>query len=365
MSNLTRANIPTEFYDWTSSQLLVQPEPQYTYADFLIRALGISLNIPSAVGMPGRQISGTGPAYETSDTLMIEPDLISDGLVAAKIDFNGQPGNVVRVNRPKYTDSAYQQADRRIPVGTTISTTGIKIDGEQVPLVLDRFGGPHNGTTVAPYVLERFDSKMGLHDAVSRVGKHMKRDFHKTLDRFVRDLFDDGSSTLYPKNMTAANDATAKGMYPLDYETISRVAKTMDESNLPTLGDGKRILVVTPTGLKQLKDDPQFARYAHDFESKNPLFQRYTELAYVIPEFYIFKSNTLDKTTNSSSVAIHNGHAIAPGALGLGMGEPPRVANNTNDNYGESVPLVWLAYLAMQLLDNRMVVNVKYTEDVS
>lgn len=365
MASVTRATIPEEFYDWTSASLLVQPEPQYVYAEFLLRALGISLSLPGSVGMAGRQISGTGPSYETSDQLTIEPDVISDGLVAAKVDFNGQPGNVVRVNRPKYTDSVYQEADRRIPVGTTISTTGIKILSEQVSLVLDRFGGPHDGTKVAPYVLERFDSKMGLHDAVSRVSKHMKRDFHKTLDTFVRDLLNAGSSTLYPKGMTAADDATAKGQYPLDYETLSRVAKTMDEASLPTLGDGRRVFVATPTGMKQLKDDPQFARYAHDFESKNPLFNSYRELKYVLPEWYIFASNTLSKTPNTSSIAIHQAHAIAPGVLGVGMGEPPRVANNTNDNYGESVPLVWLAYLALSNLDNRMVVEVKYTEDVS
>lgn len=365
MASIHRATIPEEFYDWTSAALLTQPEPQYVYAEFLLRALGISLQVPGMVGMPGREIGGTGPAYDTSDTLMLTPDTISESLVAAKIDFAGQPGHTVRINRPKYTDSQYSQDDRRIPAGTTISTTGIAISSEQAALTLDRFGGPHNGTTVAPYTLERFDSKLGLHDAVSRVSKHMKRDFHKTIDTFVKELLDDASTTQFPRGMTDANTPTAKAQFKLDYETLSRTSKAMDEANLPTLGDGKRVLVVTPTGLKQLKDDPQFARYANDHESKNPLFNSYRELKFVMPEFYVFASNTLTKTANTSGIYIHNAHAIAPGVLGVGMGETPRVANNTNDNYGESVPLIWLAYLALANMDNRMVVKIGYTEDVS
>lgn len=369
MSNVSRVTLPQEFYDWTSSELLIQPEPQYPMADLILRALGTSLAPPAAIGLPGRMIGGQGADYSSpeADQLALEPDLISENLFAVKVDFKGQPGLTIRVNRPKYTDSTYTLASRRIPSNTTISTTGIKVDSEQVSLTLDRYAGPYDSTAgeVRPYVIEAFDANMGIHNLVKIVGKHMKRDFHKFLDAVGVDLGMQGASTTYPAGMTAANDATADGQFPLTYETLSRLARQMDDSYLPTLPDGKRVLVLTPTGLKQLKDDKQFALYSHDFEKTNPLFRRYTALKSILPEWYVFVSQTLDTTANSSSVNIHTGLAFAPGALGIGMGRPPAVVNNTNDNYGESVPVIWRADLAFACLDSRFVRKVSYTPDLN
>jgi hypothetical protein len=368
-STTARANIPQEFYDWTSAKLLVAPEPQYVFADLILRALGVSLAPPSMVGLPGRAIGGQGADYTgpAEDRLILEPDVISESLFAARIDFKGQPGTTVRLNRPSFTDSTYTMAARRIPSQTTISTEGIRIASEQAVLTLDRYAGPYDNTAAAvrPYVAEAFDAQMGVHNLVKMVGTHLVRDFHKFLDTVGVALGMDASSTLYPVGMTAANDATDEAQYPLDYETLSRVAKTMDESNLPVLPDGRRVIVVTPTGLKQLKDSKQFALYSHDFPQTNPLFRRYTGLKSVLPEWYVFVSNTLDKTANTSSVPIHSALAFAPGALGIGMGRTPAVVNNTNDNYGESVPVIWRADLAFALLDSRFAVKVSYTADVS
>jgi hypothetical protein len=136
----------------------------------------------------------------------------------------------------------------------------------------------------------------------------------------------------------------------------------MDEANLPTLGDGRRILVVTPTGKKQLKDDPQFARYAEGYKELNPLFPGWFGST---AEFHCFQSTTLTQTDNSSSVAIHYGHAIAPGAFMGGTGKPPKVEASSDDNFGQSAKVIWLAHLAMALADNRFIVKVAHSEDVS
>ncbi len=367
--HISRATLPQEFFDWTSTKLLVKPEPQYVFADLMLSALGVSLAPPSAVGLPGRTIGGQGADYTNAqdDRLMLEADVLSESLFAAKIDFKGQPGTNVRVNRPKYTDSTYTLAARRIPANSTISTEGIKVESEQAVLTLDRYGGPYCNTAagIRPLVVEAFDAQMGVHNLIQVAGKHLVRDFHKFLDSVGVALGMQASATTYPNGMMAVDDATATGQFPLDYETLSRLAKTMDESNLPVFPDGRRLVVLSAAGHKQIKDDKQFALYSHDFPQTSPMFRRYTALKAVLPEWYVFVSNTLNVTANTNSVNIHTGLAFAPGALGIGMGRPPAVVYSTNDNYGESVPLIWRGDMAFETLDNTFVRKVSYTADVS
>jgi len=203
---------------------------------------------------------------------------------------------------------------------------------------------------------------MGVHNLADFVGTHLGRDFDKTLDSFWVTLADNASTTVYPLGITADNDITAKGMAPFTYEQQSRVSKIQDEANLPTLGDGRRIMVVTPTGKKQLKDDPQFARYCEFHKEINPLFPGWFGST---AEYHYFMSNTLTKSSNSSSVNVHKAHAIAPGVFLGGVGKTIGVRAASDDNYGETAKVIWLAYLALGLADNRFVTKVAYGEDVS
>jgi hypothetical protein len=362
---ISRDQLSEEFYDRTSATLLAQPEPQYLYARLFLRAMNIDLTPPDMLGRQGVEISGQGAPYRdaTEDRLMLSDDLGSE-LFAVKANFEGEPGHVIKFNRPKFTDTTYTQAARQIGTNETISTVPINAGSEQANLEIKRFAGPYDQTNsrVAPYGLDAFDSTMGVHDLVKFVGTHLRRDFHKTVDSFWVTLADLASVTLYPYGMTAANDATSKAQFPLTYELISRASKQQDEANLPTLGDGRRCFVVTPTGKKFLKDDPQFARYAEFHQEKNPLFPGWFAST---PEYHFFMSNTLTKTANSSSVNIHYGHAIAPGAFLGGRGKTIAVRPASDDNYGETAKVVWLAYLAPGIADNRFVTRIAYTEDVS
>ncbi len=359
MSSFQRASFPENFFDITSSMLLVQPEPQYLYAQFWLGAMGASLDPGSNFGLPGRQLPMAGAQYTAAeaDRLALAAALPSQ-IVAAKVDFNLKPGNTIRINRPAFADTTYTQASRKIASGATISQTGITITSEQTNLTLYRFGGPYSSgaSAIAPYAIEAFDANMGVHQAASIHGTHLKRDCHKFLDAVNVALLDQASTAVYPEGMSAVDDATAVGSFPFTMEQMSRTEAAMDAANLPTFADGYRLLVLTPTQLKQLKDDPQFARYAEFHTAFNPLFAGFVASC---GKFHIFKSNSLTTTANSSSVAVHRGHAIAPGALMGGMGRPLRVMSNTNDNYGESQLIVWLGDLAFGLADNRFVVSVR------
>lgn len=362
MASYQRASLPENFYDKTSDMLLVQPEPQYLYAQLWLAAMGASLSVGDSMGLPGRQLPGAGAAYSSAerDRLLISNALPSQ-LIAAKIDFNAQPGNTIRINRPVFANTTYTEASRKIASGATISTTGITVGSEQNNLTLHRYGGPYDSANsrVAPYAIEAFDSNMGVHKAASIHGTHLKRDCHRFLDAVQVSLLDLAATAVYPEGMSAVNDATTVGSFPLTYEQISRTEQQMDDANLPTFADGFRLLVLSPTQCKQLKDDAQFQRYAENHPEYNALFPQYLKSC---GKFHIFKSTTLAATDNSSSIAIHYGHAIAPGALLGGMGRPLRVVPNTQDNFGETVLVCWLGDLAFGLADNRFVVSVRSSE---
>jgi hypothetical protein len=366
---ISRDQLTEEFYDRTSAQLLVQPVPMFLYARLFLRALNIELGIPASLGLAGREVSGQGAPYpdaQAQGALMLSDDLATE-LFAVKADFAGEPGHTIRFNRPKFPDasaSGYSMAAREVGVNQSISVVPIEAGSEQTALTLKRFAGPYDSANgrVAPYGLDAFDATMGVHDLVKFVGTHMKYDFHRTLEFFFVTLAALGATTIRPFGMNAANDATAKAQFPLTYETMSRVSKSMDEANLPVLGDGRRVFVCSPTGEKYLKDDPQFARYAEFHKDKNPLYPGWFGST---PEFHCFKSTTLPVTANSNSIGIHTAHAMAPGAFLGGRGAKIKVAAATDDNYGEAAKVIWLAYLALGIADNRFVQKVEFTEDVS
>lgn len=356
MPSFNRATLPEEFYERVSSQILVKPEPQYLYAQLWLGAMGMSLQAPAMLGLEGRAIASNGADYPSAerDRLMLASPLMNE-VVAAKVDFTKEFGNTIKINRPTFTNSTYTVASRQIASGATISTTGIAVASEQTNLTLFRYGGPYS-TTVQPYAIEAFDSKMSVHSAVKIHGTNLIRDCHRFLDAVNGALLDTAATTTYPAGVTADNDVTLAGTAPMTFEQIARTEEQMDTANLPTFSDGFRLLVLTPTQVRQLKNDPQYQRAAQMMPQYNILFPQYVSS---VGKFHIFKSTTLSTANNSSSIPIHKGHAIAPGALLGGMGRPLRVMPNTNDNYGETVLVIWLGDLAFGLADNTFVVSVR------
>jgi hypothetical protein len=356
MGSLDRISMPENFYDITSNMLLVQPEPQYPYARLYKSALALSLQIPSLLGLDGRGIGGNGAPYssEERDRLALA-DPISGEIFSARVDFKALPGSSVRINRPVFTNSTYTVASRLIANGTTISTTPITPTSQQTNLTLFKFGGPYD-TAVQPYGIEAFDAQMGVHRSASIVGTHMRRDFDRFLDAVWVTLFDLAATAVYPQGMTTVDTPTTAGEFPFQFEQLIRTERLMDEANLPTFGDGFRLLVLTPQQTADLALDGNYTNLAKEFPQYNSLFPQYVAS---VRKFHIFKSNTLSQTANTSSVPIQYGHALAPGVGMAGMGRPPRVAPNTNDNYGETALVIWLADLAFALANNTFVYSVR------
>lgn len=361
----SRVSLPENFYDVTSPELLLQPEPGYIFARLALLALGKDLPVPEALGLAGREVGGAGAPYASPESQRFDMnagDLLGDAF-GGKFEFDGVPGQTIRVNRPKYQDTTYTAASRTVAANSAISTVPISPGSEQVDLTIFRYAGPYDqaNSRVAPYGIDAMDARMGVHKLSKIVGGNLRRDWHKFLDAqwvtYGESTVGSGSGGIYPKGFAADNDITSAGAAPMDFNTIARAERSLDEANIPYFAaTGKRILVITPQQGQELKDDAQYARYAEFHPMYNPLFPEYVAS---VGKFDIFKSNTLNKVANGSSVNVNRGLAFGPGLFGIGMAGAPRVAPSTDDNYGETAKVIWIAYLAMQMFDSRFGVSVR------
>lgn len=368
-NELTRAQIPSEFYDITSPLLLTAPIPAFTHAKLVISALnaGLAANGDDmALPIPGRDVpAGVNDEYKQLEELEL---MISNPLPKQAIqvvnDFRPEantPGHVVRYNRPKFTNTTHTVASRQVPAGTTISTTPVPIQGDQVALEVMRYAGPYSATAAgpAPFAIDRFDAARSLHSFTRIVEQHFKYDYHKSLDTWAVSLFDMAptANIVYAGGATSNSDFSAENSHPFDWRLLKRTSRLMDAANVPRFADGKRICIISPLQEEQLSEDPEYQRLSKDRADMNPLFKD-TYIAGVM-DWHIFKSNTLT-TATPGSATIHYAQAFGPEAVGWGLGgEMPRIWPNTQDNYGQTVLAVWIAYMAFGVLNENFLYSLR------
>jgi hypothetical protein len=381
MPFIGRASVTQEFVDRTSAMLLRQPEPQYAHAQLVKMALraalagadGNGLGLPIA-GRDGIGQKGAPYGSFEEDKLMLDDPLFGEMIAtppefAADLASGKLEGHSLRINRPIYADTTYTQASREVPNGTTISTTPIAASSEQVTMTIKRFFGPYDAgnARVAPYGVDRFDASLPVHSLAKLVGRQLKRDWDKFLDSIMVLLGDSaatvtanfgvGDAAVYPTNMHADNDSTVVGDYKLDFNTITRAVQEADERKLPTLADGRRVLIITPQQAQNLVDDKGWQRYAEFHPPANPILKA----SYIksIDSVHVFKSQTLTKKSNSSSINIQYGQLWAPGAVGVGFTRLPEVVTSTADNFGEHALVGWATYMAATAFDSRFLISVR------
>lgn len=370
-NELSRAQIPVEFYDITSPMLLRAPIPQFPHAKMIISALNAGLASAEgkiALPLPGRNVSGgVGNAYPALDEyeLMISSPIPRQAIQVVN-DFRPEaksPGHTVRYNRPKFTNTTHTPASRLAPAGTQIGTTPVPIQAEQVALSVNRYVGPYSSTALAPgpFAIDVFDARYSLHQFEKIVDQQFKYDYHKTLDTWGVSLFDSAptANILWAGGATADNDLSGENSHPFDWRLLKRTSRKMDENNVPRFEDGKRICIMTPLQEEQLVTDPEYQRLSKDTKdgTLNPLF-RDSYVASVM-DWHLFKSSTLTQTANSSSINVHYAQAFGPEAVGWGLADLPAIMPNTNDNYGQTVFAVWIAFMAFGVLNENFLYSLR------
>lgn len=354
MSVITRVSLPEEFFDITSAQLLVQPEPQYFHAQLAKASMAAELNVAdSSLGlMTGRDIPSQGGNYPANEgRLMLEDGNLSNAIMSIA-GLSGQ--HTIRMNRPKFADTTYTLASRTVTSGSTITTTPIDVQSEQVACTVVRVAGPYDSTNsrVAPFAVDEFDAKRSVHSLAKVVGAQMKRDFDKFLDSVLVAIYDvvPSANIIRPNGFTADDDSKVAGDAPLDLDTLFRAEEQLDTTNIPLFPNGRRVAVLQPRQLRQLKSDQDFARYVEFFRDVNPMFGSYIG---TIGKVDIFKSNTLTSKNNSSTVSIKYGQMFGPSMVGMGIGGVPRVLAASDDNYGLQAKVIWEFQFGLVSLDDR------------
>lgn len=359
MALIDRASLPEEFFDITSAMLLVQPEPQYFHAQLFKQALSAAMQLPAGGPMglqvANRPIQDGGAAYTSAmyDRLMLsQPDAVYGQAIIVEPALGQRVGHTVRINRPKFGSGGFTLASREVASGTSISSTAIDLSSEQVTLTLKRYAGPYDSVNnnVAPFAVDKLDASRSVHSVSQIVGKHMQRDLDKWLDSVVVALMNSGSTTLYPQGFAADNDSSVAGDMPGDIELLFRAEEKLKNASIPRFSNGRYMAIISPTFSRQLKGDPQFNQLSRYFPQTNPLYQSYVATVGMLD---VFESTTLTSTVNGNSVPVFTSQVFGPGFIGAGAGRLPEVMPNSQDNYGETALIIWLAYLAFGVLDNR------------
>lgn len=370
MPVISRATLSPEFFDHTSERLLIQPEPQYVLARllFMSNAAAEFRRTGAPMGLtPERAIPDMGAGVGSFEEMQL---LLSDPIRAEAIFTSdelapGKHGHTIRINRPVFSGGGYTEASRTVASGQNISTTPIDLSMEQVSITIKRAVGPYaaSGSAPQPYGIDRLDAEHSVHSIAASVGMQLYRDRTKYIDTVLSTYFDGGSTVLYPSdpNNLLSTDATAyptntAGTRPFDAEVVFRAEERLGSANIPRFANGKYVMIISPRQARQLKGDPEFQRLSVYDPARNPLQSAYVR---TLGGVEIYESNTAPTDTSTvSGLTIHHAAVFGPGAVGYANAGPCLPATSSDDNYGETVKVIWRVYEGLALLDNRFIVNV-------
>lgn len=362
----SRVTLPSEFFDIVSPMMLVQPEPQRYFAQMIFasnaRAELAGNDAGSFFNSRSPLPSSGAPVMDlAAQQLMLARAPLGEAIaVVAELGHRGV-GHTIRINRPVFSGGGYTEASRVIAQSTSISTTPIEIGAEQVSITVKRVAGPYasSGTAVQPYAIDRFDAGKSVHALASLVGLHLRRDRMTYLDTVVGLLYDSATTNIVRAgNLTADNQFPASGQQPLDLDTLLRAVETLSNANIPRFADGRYMAILSPTQIRQLKTDPEWASQAKEDVAYNLLTGG--DYINVGTDLKIAQSNTIQRDTATvSGATIQRGLMFGPGAIGYGLDDACRVAAANEDNYGETAKVIWLAYEGLAMLDETFICGVR------
>lgn len=367
---INRLTLPEEFIDSASAVVLRAPEPQYLHA--VLWKMAFNAGLQRKMGglglMPGRMAGGAGAAFPEAQAFynQLSDPILTDAM--SVIPAQGLVGHTIRINRPRFADTTYTQTSREV-TRQTISTTPINIGSEQIAVTLKQFAGPYDqaNSRVAPFGLDAFDASRAIHDLSEEVGTHLQRDFDKTIDGFVGELYDavDSGNIVWPsETMTTDNDIAVAGSGAFSYSMILRGIEKLENAKAPKFANGRYVAVIGPTEKRQLAEDDEFQRASQFAPPQNPLLS--ASYYKTVAGCDVYLSQTLRTSNNSSSVAVRRNQMFGPGAVGgcvvpvAGQGNAvPRVLPSSDDNYGLVAKVIWVLEGALQTFDSRFAASLR------
>ena len=374
----TPQGISADFNDRLSEQLLLQPDAEFLFARLAYSAkLGSELsamdpeafNLAKMQLLEGRIPSGAGVAANMAEAMsqgMGGSLLLSNGLsypdMVSYIAEAKMPGEVIKLNRPKFINGLTTPANRLgSPAQKLFGSNSQSIGMDQVPVTIVEYLGPCDPSgNLSPISLPRFTLQRATHDLLVNVGLQLRRDRIRFVDDLlINQLSAAGVAAGYvtrPQGVASRSAYTANGNEPFGFDLVVGAVKAFKDRSIPGVnGEAKYPFFCTTQQIKDLKLDPQYGRLAV-FEPKyNPLFPGYVA---TVDGAIICESSRLNQITGqgqNSAVTIQQGMLVAPGAIGWGCAEDAHALRNTNDDGGRSNEFGWQAYEGWQVLDDRFI----------
>jgi hypothetical protein len=380
MPSINQENYP-DFVNQTNSALrLLQPEPQYSFAQAAFAA-GLSLAAINAGAQTVQQYvsinSGGAPLPPGLDRMI----RFADGGFAKMIQkvegFGKNQGDTITFKRPIFDGGGYTEAARRVTPDKATATTGRTIRREEVPIVLDQFEGPYasDGSAVEPYNVTMFDAKYrkNMVNLADEVSMHLKRDFIKWLDTVLRDRFSGTRYTTLPNGIAGASSFVAGGTQYFSMEQFLRAKKALVDREWAPFANGDYLVLVPSLFNTQMIQDPDYVALSANQAPANQIFGQIARIQnLVFAECSTLKSYTAGTsvycggtssavataTTVAAGVTLHEALVIGPEAVGFGEAEAPSVFFGDSTDFGKLAQMIWRAVLAFSMLDERGVERV-------
>lgn len=362
-SYINRGSNPQEYYDITSPILLKTPEPQYPYAALAKSALALELVSSDTLALtPAHALTFAGANYsniQEGRANLCDP-LYKEAIFTVA-DLGKPPGHTIRFNKPRFLDTKYELADRRLPQNGTISLTPMSVGSDQVSITIDEFGGPYDPAqnAVAPFGLQRLDSAVSLHNLASFVDLHMRRDFDKFLDYTFVKLFDTASNIIWSNGMTSDDDATSPTHALMDWPSILSAVERLRTTHVDTFPNGHYILSMDSHQYTSLQMDASIVNQIKYYKELNPILAPYYRGSLGLVD--IFECNTLTVKTNANGYKIHYAQVFGPSMVGFGVSGVPKVAVSSQTDYGRKAFPIWMMMAGFSVFDSRFGVSLRTT----
>jgi hypothetical protein len=366
-----RGSLPQNFLDSTSLGMrLPTPEPMYWFARMALAgrmslaALNAGLpTIQQFVSMAG----GGAPVPAELDSFIRAADAYP-GAVIAVDDFGKGIGDTIKMRRDVFANSTYTKVSRRVADDKATSTTGLAVQMDEVPLVLEEYEGPFGASTVQPYIIREFDAKYRANkdQLVAVTTRNLVRDYIKTLDTIVRDEFRSTANITYADDVTNVLSFTGTGTtsagHGASLDMILKAKKALSDREWSRFPNGKYICLVPTSFNVQMVGDPDYrALSAQQGSGLNQLFSYIAS----IQDIDIFECTTLksyvaadgavpgDTNTVPANATVFEGLIFGPGAVGIGTAQEPEARFADDTNYGKLARVIWNSKQAFGCLDTR------------
>lgn len=376
MTVISRGSLPHNFLDSRVSPRLKLPTPtsQFLFAQAALggRMRFAALNAGMQTVQQFGSIAGPGVVHSPDLDRMIRVADALPGFVKAVDEFGKGAGDTIKLDRDVYSGGGYSEAARERVTGKKTATTGQRIKGEQVPMVLKHFRGPYaaDGTEVQPYIVEEFDTQFRANkeQLASKITRHLHFDYVKWLDTVVRDRFRATQYITYADGVSNVSAMVSGAGHTIDMTWLLTGRKALSDREWRPFDNGYYLCLV-PTAFRiQMLDDSRFVDLvkAHT-RDVNPIFGFIGTMDDVMfAECTTLKTYSAGETVPGDGNAVPAGATVyealmfGPGCVGMGTGQEVEARFMDDTDAGAQASIIWDAKQAFQTLDERGVQRILF-----